>query len=174
MPMLKWLMAAFQNKVVNMNLHEQNCPFCKNEFSLSIDSSRDLGISVIKCCDCEFMMQDKCCEEDLMKKFDEKFNSDKHFNELTPSEAERIFLLMEEAGEVVQACAKILRHGYESHNPFDERETPNRELLERELGDLEFARTLMVDKGDIKIEKITEFSRLKNLRIGKYLHRNNV
>lgn len=37
-----------------------------------------------------------------------------HFNKLTPAEAERIAMVMEEAAEVVQACGKILRHGFDS------------------------------------------------------------
>ena len=33
------------------------------------------------------------------------------FNGLTPAEAERLALLMEECGEVVQIIGKVLRHG---------------------------------------------------------------
>jgi NTP pyrophosphatase (non-canonical NTP hydrolase) len=58
-----------------------------------------------------------------------------HFNQLTPAEAERLAILAEEAGEIVQAVGKILRHGYESYHPDDPR-TSNRQHLERELGDL--------------------------------------
>jgi len=36
---------------------------------------------------------------------------------LSPAAAERIAMLMEEAGEVVQACGKILRHGMFNHHP---------------------------------------------------------
>lgn len=33
-----------------------------------------------------------------------------------PTEAERLVVLMEECGEVIQACSKILRHGWKSSN----------------------------------------------------------
>lgn len=60
---------------------------------------------------------------------------DSHFNNLTPAEAERVAMLLEEAGEIVQACGKILRHGFESYHPDDPR-TTNRMLLSREIGDI--------------------------------------
>lgn len=37
-----------------------------------------------------------------------------HFNGLTPAEAERLAMLSEECGEVIQVIGKILRHGYDS------------------------------------------------------------
>lgn len=40
-----------------------------------------------------------------------------HFNDLEPGEAERLAILAEEAGELIHAIGKILRYGYESHNP---------------------------------------------------------
>jgi NTP pyrophosphatase (non-canonical NTP hydrolase) len=40
-----------------------------------------------------------------------------HFNNLTPAEAERLAMLAEECGEVIQVIGKILRHGYESCHP---------------------------------------------------------
>lgn len=56
------------------------------------------------------------------------------FNKLTDAEAERLALLSEEAGEIVQAVGKILRHGYESKHP---RGGPtNRQLLQKEILDL--------------------------------------
>lgn len=42
----------------------------------------------------------------------------KHYNELTPEEHERLSLLMEECGEVVQIIGKIFRHGYERYPPL--------------------------------------------------------
>lgn len=61
--------------------------------------------------------------------------SNEHFNRLTPAQAERLAMLAEECGEVIQIIGKILRHGYDSHHPNDPR-TTNRELLGRELTDL--------------------------------------
>lgn len=58
-----------------------------------------------------------------------------HFNQLTPAEAERLAMLAEEAGEIVQIVCKILRHGYESYHPENPGET-NRDLLANEVCDL--------------------------------------
>ena len=58
-----------------------------------------------------------------------------HFNQLTPAEAERLAMLAEECGEVIQVVGKILRHGYDSHHP-DNPKVTNRQLLGRELTDL--------------------------------------
>lgn len=58
-----------------------------------------------------------------------------HFNGLTPAQAERLAMLAEECGEVIQVIGKILRHGYDSYHP-DRPHITNRELLQRELTDL--------------------------------------
>lgn len=64
-----------------------------------------------------------------------------HFNRLTPSQAERLAMLAEECGEVIQIVGKILRHGYDSWHP-DQAATPpefrftNRKALGQELTDL--------------------------------------
>jgi hypothetical protein len=58
-----------------------------------------------------------------------------HFNGLSPAEAERLALLLEELGEAQQVIGKILRHGYESHHP-ENPDDSNRALLEGELGDV--------------------------------------
>lgn len=77
-----------------------------------------------------------------------------HFNGLTPAEAERIAMLMEEAGEIVQACGKILRHGYESHHP-DGGQT-NRDELIHELIDLSAVAFGMTLYGDIELPPVLE------------------
>lgn len=59
-----------------------------------------------------------------------------HFNKLTPAQAERLAMLAEECGEVIQIVGKILRHGYDSCHPKNPKVT-NRELLGRELLDLQ-------------------------------------
>ena len=58
-----------------------------------------------------------------------------HFNGLTPAEAERLAMLAEECGEVIQMVGKILRHGYDSYHPSDPT-TTNRHLLIAELRDV--------------------------------------
>lgn len=39
------------------------------------------------------------------------------FKKPTKAEAERLHMLMEECGEVIQAAAKVLRHGYTCYHP---------------------------------------------------------
>ena len=58
-----------------------------------------------------------------------------HFNKLTPAEAERLAMLAEECGEVIQIVGKILRHGYDSYHPVNPR-VSNLGLLVKELRDL--------------------------------------
>lgn len=83
-----------------------------------------------------------------------------HFNKLTPAEAERLAMLAEECGEVIQVVGKILRHGFESYHPNDLTSVTNiggakafapkpgaksnRDLLTEELSDL-FAVVEMMD-----------------------------
>jgi NTP pyrophosphatase (non-canonical NTP hydrolase) len=69
-----------------------------------------------------------------------------HFNKLTPAEAERLALLSEECGELVQAIGKILRHGYESCHP--ETMIRNRVALEHEMGDVRAAMIILCEAGD--------------------------
>lgn len=75
--------------------------------------------------------------------------SDAPFNRLTPAQAERLAMLAEEAGEIVQAVGKILRHGYDSHHPRDPDQKTNKELLRREIVDLMAVFRLMGESGDV-------------------------
>lgn len=70
-----------------------------------------------------------------------------HFNQLTPAQAERLAMLSEEAGEIVQIVGKILRHGYASCHPNGG--PTNRNSLERELADLLSVCMAMGDAEDI-------------------------
>lgn len=99
----------------------------------------------------------------------------KHFNRLTEAEQERLVILIEECGEVVQAAAKILRHGYESTNPkaivpAAARPETNRAALERELGDLGHALQRMEQAGDLNGASIALRVASKPERIKPYLH----
>jgi hypothetical protein len=97
----------------------------------------------------------------------------KHFNNLTPAEAERIALLMEECAEVIQICGKILRHGYESFNPMDSNRTTNRRVLEREVGHVRFAISLMTEEDrDLTDEGLDKSFYEKSINVWKYLHHN--
>lgn len=61
---------------------------------------------------------------------------DRHYNGLTPAQQERLVMLAEECTEVAHAVTKILRHGYDSCNPFSQDCETNQEHLFRELNDL--------------------------------------
>ena len=91
-----------------------------------------------------------------------------HFNKLTPAEAERLALLLEEMGEAQQAIGKILRHGYESQNPFQPGPT-NRDRLEKELGDVQHAIDLLC-RSDVNRDRIDKCEILKRQAISQYLH----
>ena len=71
----------------------------------------------------------------------------KHFNQLTPAEAERLAILAEEAAEVAQIAMKVLRHGYESCHP-DSPGWTNRMQLSKEVADFNAIVTLMDDDFD--------------------------
>ena len=96
----------------------------------------------------------------------------KHFNGLTPAEAERLALLSEELGEAQQAIGKILRHGYNSSNPYDSSTNTNRNYLERELGDVQFAIKLMTDKKDLNYGNVELARNKKGVAVWQYLHHN--
>lgn len=93
-----------------------------------------------------------------------------HFNRLSPAEAERLALLLEEMGEAQQIIGKILRHGYESFNPKDDKETPNRKLLEKELGDVRHAMIRLCEAGDLNKEGIHDHADRKRVTVERYLH----
>lgn len=95
------------------------------------------------------------------------------FNRLTDAEAERLALLMEEAGEVVQAVGKILRHGYASCHP-GRPQIDNRADLAREMGDFYAIARLMIDRGDLDEAVVDAASQRKLARLPAYLHHNRL
>jgi NTP pyrophosphatase (non-canonical NTP hydrolase) len=92
------------------------------------------------------------------------------FNELSHAEAERLAFLAEEAGEVVQAVGKILRHGYESFHPEREEDGTNRSQLAREIGDFLAIVEMMVEQRDISAERIAASGASKRGRVLNYAH----
>lgn len=92
----------------------------------------------------------------------------KHFNGLTPAEAERLALLLEELGEAQQAIGKILRHGYESRSPYGG--PSNRNALILELGDVQFAIKLLCESGDLEELHIADRIVEKLSTVTQYLH----
>lgn len=91
-----------------------------------------------------------------------------NFNELTPAEAERLSLLLEEMGEAIQVIGKIQRHGYESCHP-DGGES-NRELLEEEIGHVRHAMIRLCDERDLDKAKIHWYADKKAQSVGRWLH----
>lgn len=72
----------------------------------------------------------------------------RHFNGLSPAEAERLAMLIEECGEIITAATKVLRHGYESRHPLADDRT-NRDDLDREIEDVLAVVQEMRINGDI-------------------------
>lgn len=72
---------------------------------------------------------------------------EKFSNGLTPAEEERLAVLMEECGEVIQIVGKIIRHGYDSRHP--DGGPTNRELLDKEVLDVGTISNRMCEDGDI-------------------------
>jgi len=111
-------------------------------------------------------------EKEILGKLLKKHGSNRteHFNGLSEAEQERLSILAEECGEVVQIVGKILRHGYESFNPDDTFKTTNRSLLTKEIGDVAFITSFMVANGDIKSSTIEARIREKGKKIKQYFH----
>jgi NTP pyrophosphatase (non-canonical NTP hydrolase) len=72
--------------------------------------------------------------------------------DLTDAESERLVMLAEECGEVIQIIGKILRHGYTSYHPGDGDMTTNWTLLNKELNDIGAVVYGMITAGDYKEE----------------------
>jgi len=93
---------------------------------------------------------------------------------LTQAQQERLYLLVEEAAEVQHIVSKILRHGYESYNPFDKEKKKNIFLLEKELGDLMFAIHFLASERDIDLNNVDVHKQEKRNTIQRYLHFNKL
>lgn len=91
-----------------------------------------------------------------------------HFNGLSPALAERLALLSEECGEVVQVIGKIQRHGIESRHP--DGGPTNRQLLEKELGDTYAVLLLLTRAGDVTPEHIALHKDAKLRNVQQWLH----
>lgn len=92
-----------------------------------------------------------------------------HFNKLSEAEQERLAILCEECAEVQQIVCKILRHGYESDNNGKLPET-NRQMLERELGDLIHAANRMFSIGDLSGLRVAARANSRPEHVKPYLH----
>lgn len=96
-----------------------------------------------------------------------------HFNKLSNAELERLALLAEECGEVIQVIGKVIRHGYaDSHPKYDNK--PTRELLEQEIADLFVIIELMIIEDDINDDQLYNCKMLKKNKINNSLRYNKV
>jgi NTP pyrophosphatase (non-canonical NTP hydrolase) len=66
---------------------------------------------------------------------------------LSAAEAERLAMLIEECGEVIQAASKVLRHGYDNHHP--DRKKTNRTDLSNEMIDVIAVHEAMYEASDL-------------------------
>lgn len=87
---------------------------------------------------------------------------------LTAAEIERLAMLSEECGEVIQAVGKVLRHGWESTSPYGGR--TNRAELEREIGNIRAVVGLMLDSRDVQLAAIQYWQRRKRGALTKWTH----
>ena len=96
-----------------------------------------------------------------------------HFNKLSNAELERLALLAEECGEVIQIVNKTIRHGYEnSHEKYDNK--TSRAMLEQEIADLWIVIDLMINEKDIDTGQLAECYAFKRNKINKSLRYNKV
>lgn len=97
-----------------------------------------------------------------------------HFNGLSEAEQERLSILIEECGEVIQAACKILRHGYASNHPADPWHGTNRRSLEKEIGHIIHAVSRMENSNDLSASVIAESAQVKAANITPCLHHQGV
>ena len=91
-------------------------------------------------------------------------------NLLTLAEAERLAMLAEECGEVIQAIGKILRHGYASFHPDAPSGPTNRDMLMREIGDVKAIIERMEDAVDISRDTVSKYTFEKHLKLSRFAH----
>ena len=94
------------------------------------------------------------------------------FNQLNAAEDERLAVLAEECGELVQAVCKIHRHGYNSYNPDQLNHAGNRADLEAECAHVLVAIRGLVNAADIDEKNMNGEMDAKRSRLNKYLHHN--
>ena len=90
-----------------------------------------------------------------------------HFNGLTPAEAELLALLAEKMGEAIHAIGKIFRHGYESTHPGNPNGPTNRQMLEKELGDVEHCMIRLCGAGDLVSGHIHAHADAKSVNVNR-------
>jgi NTP pyrophosphatase (non-canonical NTP hydrolase) len=107
-----------------------------------------------------------CCPYCMATELDNK----QFFNKLSPAEVERLAILVEECGEVIQVVGKTLRHGW---NPIDHNtgiQYDNRADLEKEIADTRVVTKMMFDNNDIDPTHLVTRVIDKERSIQKHLH----
>lgn len=92
---------------------------------------------------------------------------------MTKAELERLAILAEECGEVIQLVGKIIRFGWDDSHPKHDN-VPNRKLLTQELADLRVATNLLLHEDDIDLRDFEECEGKKLEKINKHLKYNKV
>lgn len=90
------------------------------------------------------------------------------FHGLTPEELEALALMTEEAGEVVQAAMKIVRHGMHSRHPVTMAD--NKASLEKEIGDFKAVVKVATDAAILDDESIDITMQRKPGKLARFLH----
>lgn len=77
------------------------------------------------------------------------------------AQRERFAIYKEELGENVQLLGKQDRFGIESYSPFDPNQVTNKQLLEKEVGDVLIAIGMLVKAGDIDPQAVANHMKNK-------------
>ena len=82
------------------------------------------------------------------------------------AQEEALYLLMEECGELIQACSKVLRHGMESCNPNELHGPNNLDNLHKETGDVMAAVDILAveDVLDLNIVRLRKHDKLRTVK----------
>ena len=82
------------------------------------------------------------------------------FANLTEAQRERLLMLMEAAGRIVQTGCVAIRHGYDGYDPNDEEQIPHSVSLERGIEYLLSVLTQMNKNQDITPDLSGEWLRM--------------
>ncbi len=92
----------------------------------------------------------------------------KHYNQLTPKQAELLAVMTEECGEAIQAVGKILRHGLDGTDP--KTGVANQAQLVLELGDIVAVIAFLAAHGMIDEQLVGAAAKAKVPILRKRLH----
>lgn len=85
---------------------------------------------------------------------------------LTAAEIERLAILAEQCGEVAQAIAKVMVHGWKVQS--GDFGISYRVGLERKIGAVRAAVNMMLDAGDVRLAELQAWQRNKRERLAKW------